>query len=146
MRSHPEEVRPSCSCRARTVTEAPPELKRRINSADLGLLASWGLMQITTEKCSDAPNGDCTEPNFNVQKGADYFKAVMVERGGNFLSALGAYNGWPSEMTWESATAFASSDCVRQNNLDYLQSNLNGWMQGVSAMIYGPQRCGADVA
>ena len=62
-------------------------------------------------------------------------------------------SGWPKDMTWEHATAFASSDCVRQNSepliggiawsstasadvdlgadLDYLQSNLNGWMQGL---------------
>ncbi|KAK4058851.1 hypothetical protein OIO90_000297 [Microbotryomycetes sp. JL221] len=81
--------------------------------------ASWGLMQITTDKCGEAPGGDCNSPEFNVRKGATYFNDVLKERGG-FLQALGAYNGWADGMTWQKATAFASSDCVRQNNLDYL--------------------------
>ncbi|KAK4053796.1 hypothetical protein OIV83_001452 [Microbotryomycetes sp. JL201] len=69
--------------------------------------ASWGLMQITTDKCSDAPGGDCNNPEFNVKRGADYFNTVLKERGG-FLQALGAYNGWVESMTWNKATAIAA--------------------------------------
>lgn len=71
---------------------------------------------------------------FNVKTGAVYFNTVLKERGG-FLQALGAYNGWVDGMTWEKATAFATSDCVRQNNLDYLQSVCNGLLLGVSSTI-----------
>ncbi|KAM0792295.1 hypothetical protein ACM66B_004984 [Microbotryomycetes sp. NB124-2] len=91
--------------------------------------ASWGLMQITTDKCGDAPGGDCNNPEFNVKKGAEYFNTVLKERGG-FLQALGAYNGWVDKMTWAKATAIASEACERQNNLDYLQSVLNGLLLG----------------
>ncbi|KAF6760133.1 glycoside hydrolase family 23 protein [Ephemerocybe angulata] len=93
-----------------------------------------GLMQITKEKCIDAPGGDCKEPDFNIRTGVAYFAGRLKDNGGNLLLAAGQYNGWRKGLTVGAATAARNSACCRcQNNLDYIHQLFNGWMQGVSA-------------
>ncbi|GAA6004738.1 hypothetical protein JCM10207_000998 [Rhodosporidiobolus poonsookiae] len=94
---------------------------------------AWGLMQILSDKCGGAPGGDCADPTFNIQAGADYFKSQLDSFEGSTLLALGQYNGWTSDLTYNIATAAGKdqSTCVYQNNLDYFEVILNGYMQGV---------------
>ncbi|GAA6029342.1 hypothetical protein JCM8097_003628 [Rhodosporidiobolus ruineniae] len=94
---------------------------------------AWGLMQILSDKCSGAPSGNCADPTFNVNRGAEYFKNRLDENGGSTLVALGQYNGWYEGLTYNKATAAGKdqSTCVYQNNLDYFQVTLNGYLQGV---------------
>jgi len=97
-----------------------------------------GLMQITPEKCHGAPNGNCREPWFNIRTGAKYFADTLRDKNGDFLTALGAYNGWQVLMDLPSATAAAHSDCCKcQKNVDYLHQFLNGWCQGLDAYAHG---------
>lgn len=44
-------------------------------------------------QCGDAPNGDCTDVDFNIAKGAEYFANTLSAAGDDFLTAIGAYNG-----------------------------------------------------
>ncbi|GAA5848187.1 hypothetical protein JCM8547_004436 [Rhodosporidiobolus lusitaniae] len=94
---------------------------------------AWGLMQILSDKCDGAPGGDCADPEFNVGRGAEYFNTVLEEFGGSTLLALGQYNGWYEGLTYNKATEIGKdqSTCVYQNNLDYMETVLNGYMQGV---------------
>lgn len=90
-----------------------------------------GLMQITPDKCGGAPNGNCKDVGFNVNTGAQYFRTVLDQYGGNVLQAIGQYNGWQKGLTVASATAAkAQGHCYAQNNLDYLFQMLNGWFLG----------------
>lgn len=97
-------------------------------------------MQITSDKCGDAPNGDCYDPDYNIATGSAYFKNRLDSFDGNVLLALGVsallskiptlhhdlrildvqgYNGWSAGMTYSSATAAANTGCCKcQNNLD----------------------------
>ncbi|GAA5894733.1 hypothetical protein JCM6882_006668 [Rhodosporidiobolus microsporus] len=116
---------------------------------------AWGLMQILSDKvlppplhcspfrvltfpfsstqCDGAPSGNCADPDFNIKRGTEYFKSQLEEFDGSTLLALGQYNGWYDGLTYNGATKMAAdqSTCVYQNNLDYFQVTLNGYMQGV---------------
>lgn len=77
---------------------------------------AYGLMQITEDKvsswrgalrrapnlsltyvsplallaqCGDAPGGDCTNVDYNIRRGAEYFASTLSDNGGNLLKALG---------------------------------------------------------
>ncbi|BGP22793.1 hypothetical protein Rt10032_c08g3654 [Rhodotorula toruloides] len=92
---------------------------------------AFGLMQITKDKCGGRDNHGCAEPEYNVRTAANYFKKQLEGQGGEFLVALGAYNGWYKSMSFNSATAKADTTaCVQQQNLDYLTQMLNGWLMG----------------
>jgi len=100
------------------------------NPDAVGGAGEQGLMQITQDKCGDAPGGNCKDPNYNIQTGAQFFANTLSGYGGSLLHAIGDYNGWDLGMTVGSATAAASTDCcLCQNNLDYLQQFMNGWLQ-----------------
>ncbi|EGG00134.1 family 23 glycoside hydrolase [Melampsora larici-populina 98AG31] len=93
---------------------------------------AWGLMQITSDKCGGAPGGDCSNPDYNIAMGAKTFADGLSASGGNVLLALGAYNGWSKGLTHGQAVAAKQTGCcVCQQNLDYLQQFLNGWVLGV---------------
>ncbi|KAJ3829955.1 glycoside hydrolase family 23 protein [Lentinula raphanica] len=93
-----------------------------------------GLMQLTPDKCTDAPNGNCLDVDYNIKTGAQYFKTLLDSYNGDVLLSIGSYNGWYKGMTYDDATAAASTSCCRcQNNLDYLHQYLNGWIQNVNA-------------
>ncbi|KAK0485772.1 glycoside hydrolase family 23 protein [Armillaria novae-zelandiae] len=93
-----------------------------------------GLMQLTQDKCHDAPNGDCYDPEFNILAGCKYFSKQLAANNGDVLLTCGNYNGWFKGMTYADATAAANGPCCRcQNNLDYLHQLLNGWLQNVNA-------------
>ncbi|GAA5872556.1 hypothetical protein JCM3774_006850 [Rhodotorula dairenensis] len=100
---------------------------------------AFGLMQITEDKCGGRDKDGCSEPDYNVRTGAEYFKKELDNAGGSFLEALARYNGWqPYSMTYSSATAAAYSDCCEcQNNLDYLYQMTNGWMMGKTGSEFG---------
>ncbi|KAM0792445.1 hypothetical protein ACM66B_005122 [Microbotryomycetes sp. NB124-2] len=88
-----------------------------------------GIMQLIPANCGGAPGGDCYNLYFNVFTGANLLKNNIEAAGGNFLLALGMYNGWWDGMSYSFATQYAGTDqCRRQNNLDYLYSLLNGWL------------------
>ncbi|EKM54504.1 glycoside hydrolase family 23 protein [Phanerochaete carnosa HHB-10118-sp] len=90
-----------------------------------------GLMQITVDKCGAAPNGNCKDPNYNIQQGALFLSGLISDNGGNVLLAVGQYNGWVNGMTEAQATAAADTGCCPcQNNLDYLMQFFNGWVLG----------------
>jgi len=95
-----------------------------------------GLMQITTDKCGDAPGGNCEDPDFNIMSGARYFSTVVASHNGNLVQSVGEYNGWNQGMTIAQAKE-EPGGCVTQRNLDYLHQFFNGWMQGVDASNMG---------
>ncbi|WVQ75836.1 hypothetical protein IAR50_005469 [Cryptococcus sp. DSM 104548] len=97
-----------------------------------------GLMQLASENCDGAPNGNCYDVDFNIERGASLFSGLIDSNGGNVLLAIGSYNGWYSGLTQAEATAAASQgQCDAQNNLDYLHQFCNGWMQGKSGYNLG---------
>ncbi|MBW0462043.1 hypothetical protein O181_001758 [Austropuccinia psidii MF-1] len=93
---------------------------------------AFGLMQITKDKCGQAPGGDCANPDYNVDIGAKTFADGLSASNGNVLLALGGYNGWSEGLTKEKALSpKAAGCCACQQNLDYLQQFMNGWILGV---------------
>ncbi|KAJ7906611.1 glycoside hydrolase family 23 protein [Mycena leptocephala] len=93
-----------------------------------------GLMQLTEDKCGEAPGGDCRDPDYNIRTGAKYFADTLSGNGGSVLVSIGEYNGWSPGLTQEKATAARDSSCCRcQNNLDYLHQYMNGWLQNIDA-------------
>jgi len=109
------------------------------NPATVGGGGEQGMMQITPDKCGGAPDGNCKDPDFNIQKGAHFFSEALKSANGDVLRAVGRYNGWYKRMTYEEATAAGrDGNCREQNNLDYLHQYLNGWMQGVNAYEHNP--------
>ncbi|CAO1624044.1 unnamed protein product [Sympodiomycopsis kandeliae] len=90
-----------------------------------------GISQITPDKCNGAPGGNCHDVYFNLKTAANYFKNTLENQcNGNVLCAVGQYNGWQAgKMTYASATN-QQYGCMAQNNLDYLDSLLNGFCQG----------------
>ncbi|KAH9822281.1 family 23 glycoside hydrolase [Melampsora americana] len=110
---------------------------------------AWGLMQITSDKCGGAPGGNCADPDYNIAMGAKTFADGLSASGGNVLLALGAYNGWSKGLTYSQAVAAKDTGCcVCQQNLDYLQQFLNGWVLGVNpydknlGMVHNLDSCG----
>jgi len=101
------------------------------SSGDAG--AAFGLMQLVGANCDGAPNGNCADNVFNVNQGAHYFRQQLDSFNGDFLQALGSYNGWQKGLTYAQATAAANTGCCQcQQNLDYLYQHLNGWYLGNS--------------
>lgn len=96
---------------------------------------AYGLMQITQDKCSSGVS--CTDPDYNIKTGATYFKSRLEANNNNILLALGEYNGWYTGLTVAKATAIKSQCCECQNNLNYFQQMLNGWMQNVDGSTLG---------
>jgi len=91
-----------------------------------------GLMQISKDKCTGAPDGNCKDPDFNIKTGAKYMADTLNANGGNIVLTLGEYNGWFKGMTYADATKARYSSCCRcQNNLDYIFQIMNGWYQGI---------------
>ncbi|BGP07307.1 hypothetical protein JCM10049v2_003138 [Rhodotorula toruloides] len=101
---------------------------------------AYGLMQITEDKCGDAPDGDCADPDYNVKTAAAYFAQVLKEHNGSLLLALGTYNGWYAGLTYNKANAIRSECCQCVNNLDYHQQMLNGWLLGIDGSTLGTIR------
>ncbi|ODO08558.1 transglycosylase SLT domain-containing protein [Cryptococcus wingfieldii CBS 7118] len=97
-----------------------------------------GLMQLTAANCEGAPDGNCYDVDFNIQRATKLFADLISSNGGNVLLAIGSYNGWYSGLTQAAGTAAASTgQCSAQNNLDYLHQFCNGWMQGKSGYNLG---------
>jgi len=91
-------------------------------------------MQLSQDKCGDAPDGNCKDPNYNIKTGAKFFSDTLAANNGNVLLTVGNYNGWSAGMTEAQATAAADTSCCRcQNNLDYLDQYFNGWLQNTPA-------------
>ncbi|KAJ7045718.1 lysozyme-like protein [Mycena alexandri] len=107
------------------------------NKDTVGGNGEQGLMQITKDKCGGAPGGNCRDPDFNVKTAAAYFANNLDDNGGNLLLTIGQYNGWDVGLTAKKATSVRYSDCLAQQNLDYLHQFLNGWMQNVDAYSAG---------
>ncbi|KAK0212868.1 hypothetical protein DFS33DRAFT_1377320 [Desarmillaria ectypa] len=104
------------------------------NPSTTGGAGEVGLMQLTPDKCNDAPNGNCYDPDYNILTGCKYFSKQLAANNGDFLLTCGNYNGWYKGMTYADATAAADGPCCRcQNNLDYLHQLLNGFLQNVNA-------------
>ncbi|KDE07913.1 hypothetical protein MVLG_01823 [Microbotryum lychnidis-dioicae p1A1 Lamole] len=101
---------------------------------------AWGLMQITSDKCGNAPNGNCADPDYNVGTGARYLKGLLDQQNGDVLVSLGMYNGWYRGLTYYGATKIRDSCFQCQNNGDYHQQLLNGWMQGIDGSQLGTIR------
>ncbi|PRQ75226.1 Lysozyme-like domain-containing protein [Rhodotorula toruloides] len=91
---------------------------------------AYGLMQITEDKCGDAPNGGCADPDYNVKTAAAYFAQVLKEHNGSLLLALGTYNGWYSGLTYNKANAIPSECC----------QCVNGWLLGIDGSTLGTIR------
>ncbi|KAG2146040.1 glycoside hydrolase family 23 protein [Suillus bovinus] len=105
----------------------------------VGGAGEQGLMQLTSDKCVGAPNGDCKDVDFNIGAGAMLFSQLLGENNGDLLSSIGHYNGWFQGMTFANATAAAhGGNCREQNNLDYLHQFLNGWCQNINAYEHNP--------
>ncbi|BGP30049.1 hypothetical protein JCM10296v2_001801 [Rhodotorula toruloides] len=92
---------------------------------------AFGLMQITEDKCGGRDRHACADPEYNVRTAANYFKKELENQGGQFLVALGAYNGWYPGLSWNVATAKAYTPaCPQQQNIDYLYQMMAGWLMG----------------
>ncbi|KAJ7772593.1 glycoside hydrolase family 23 protein [Mycena maculata] len=108
------------------------------NPNTVGGAGEQGLMQLTSDKCGNAPGGNCKDVNYNIATGAAYIASTLKDNNGDLLLTIGGYNGWYKGMTKADATAAAYTSCCRcQNNLDYLFQFLNGWMQNVNAYSLG---------
>ncbi|KAJ4483206.1 glycoside hydrolase family 23 protein [Lentinula aciculospora] len=121
------------------------------NPATVGGGGEEGLMQLTPDKCTDAPNGDCQDVDYNIYTGAKYFSDLLDSNDGDLFLSVGSYNGWYKGMTYADATAAASSDCCRcQQNLDYLHQFFNGWIQNYDpyandlGVYHNLDVCGSD--
>ncbi|THG96923.1 hypothetical protein EW145_g7694 [Phellinidium pouzarii] len=85
----------------------------------IGGAGEQGLMQLTKDKCGNAPGGNCQDIDYNISTGASYFASSLSSNNGNVLLTIGEYNGWGKGLTFGAATAAASTSCCRcQNNLD----------------------------
>lgn len=93
-----------------------------------------GLMQITSDKCGEAPNGDCNEPvscsepihgvpelthdgpfvhqDYNIGTAAKYFKTTLDQQNGDVLLTTGHYNGWFQGMTIVSVPSTSESSIL----------------------------------
>lgn len=91
---------------------------------------AFGLMQITEDKCNGMGKEGCAEPEYNVRTAAKYFNTELANRGGRFLEALGAYNGWYPDLSYNKATERRYDACPLMQNLDYLHQMTNGWLMG----------------
>lgn len=110
------------------------------NAGTVGGAGEQGLMQLTQDKCGGAPGGNCRDPEFNIRKGAEFFRGVLDGNGGDLLLSIGMYNGWHKGLTYGEATAAQySGNCHWQNNLDYLHQFLNGWLQNINAYDSNPR-------
>ena len=89
------------------------------NPNAVGGAGEQGLMQLTKDKCTDAPGGNCKDPvsqscvaledfilclsrslqNYNIMTGAKYFADTLNGNDGNLLLTIGGYNGWPRGLT-----------------------------------------------
>jgi len=96
------------------------------NEDAVGGAGEQGLMQLTKENCGKDHIHTCKEVEFNVKTAAKLFSKLLDQSGGNILVAIGNYNGWSLGMTIGKATQAAN--CHQQNNLDYLQQYVNGWI------------------
>lgn len=103
------------------------------NPGTVGGNGEQGLMQLTQDKCGNAPGGNCQDVGYNVMTGAKYFSDQLAANGGDFFKTLGAYNGWEDGMTVDYATRMRYTACHAQNNLDYLHQTVNGWLQNKDA-------------
>lgn len=110
------------------------------NKEAVGGAGEQGLMQLTQDKCVDAPGGNCKDVGFNVKAGAKLFSNLLKDNGGNILIAIGSYNGWKKGMTVGEATAAGDgANCRWQNNLDYIFQYLNGWILNIDAYNHSPR-------
>ncbi|EGO25378.1 glycoside hydrolase family 23 protein [Serpula lacrymans var. lacrymans S7.9] len=105
----------------------------------VGGAGEQGLMQLTSDKCTNAPGGNCQDPDYNIHTGAQFFSDTLNSNNGDLLLSIGQYNGWFQGMTYADATADQySGNCRAQNNLDYLHQFLNGWCQNINAYSNNP--------
>lgn len=108
------------------------------NPSAVGGAGEQGLMQITKDKCGNAPSGNCQDIDYNIKTGAEYFANILAANNGDVFTTIGQYNGWRLGMTYSDATSAANTSCCKcQNNLDYLHQFCNGWLQGVNGYQAG---------
>lgn len=109
------------------------------NPATVGGAGEIGLMQLTSDKCGNAPGGNCADIDYNIHTGAQFFSQTLKDNGGDLLLSIGQYNGWYKGLTYAAATAAAhGGNCREQNNLDYLMQFLNGWVLDINAYSHSP--------
>ena len=91
------------------------------NPDTVGGAGEQGLMQLTSDKCNEAPGGNCKDlvrshcfhgihtythsldglsQDYNIRTGAKFFSDTVASQGGNALEAIGMYNGWTRGMTY----------------------------------------------
>ena len=86
----------------------------------VGGAGEQGLMQITPDKCGNAPNGNCQDivrffwlplrrlrdtilslsQDYNIKTGAEYFANLLATNNGDTFITIGQYNGWYPGMTY----------------------------------------------
>ena len=79
------------------------------NSDTIGGAGEQGLMQITRDKCTGAPNGNCRDPvslflqnlfkiifdsDIEISQDFKYFKGTLDSNSGDVLWSVGTYNGF----------------------------------------------------
>jgi len=101
------------------------------NPSAVGPNGEQGLMQLTQDKCGNAPNGNCQDPTFNINEGATYIQQTISDAGGNVVQAVGQYNGYTLGQTISSV--IANPNCGAQQNLDYLNQFFNFWLVNKNA-------------
>ncbi|KDE08011.1 hypothetical protein MVLG_01713 [Microbotryum lychnidis-dioicae p1A1 Lamole] len=102
---------------------------------------AFGLMQITESKCGGRNAKDCSAPEYNVLTGAQYLRDEIDRQNGAFLVALGQYNGWYPGLSYNIAVAPAKEGhCEWQQNLDYFEQVLNGWLLGRTGYTMGSMK------
>ncbi|KAG8738855.1 hypothetical protein FRC10_006426 [Ceratobasidium sp. 414] len=67
------------------------------NPSTAGGAGEVGMMQITPDKCTGAPGGNCADVDFNVHTAVAYFASQLQANNNSLLHSIGAYqmcNGW----------------------------------------------------
>jgi hypothetical protein len=85
----------------------------------------FGLFQLSGEKCPSDKSA-CYDPQTNTEIAVQFVISSLSSYGNNVIEMFGQYNGWTPGMKQSSV----HGACATQQNLDYIQQMLNGWMQG----------------
>ena len=91
------------------------------NPETVGGAGEQGLMQITRDKCTGAPNGNCRDPvslflqnlfkiifdsDIEISQDFKYFKGTLDSNSGDVLWSVGTYNGFRRGLTIVSLAIF----------------------------------------
>jgi soluble lytic murein transglycosylase-like protein len=69
------------------------------NANAVGEGGEQGIMQISKDKCTGAPAGNCREAAFNIMTGAKFMADTLASNGNNIVLTIGEYVRSPTSYT-----------------------------------------------